>query len=92
VADNPGTDVGESSTEPKPEQTRRITLGHAEQTVTVEAPDDLQTIAGLAAYFWLLTTPPEKAELGFSAGSTLFTERADPPAPAGGDEQVTGCR
>lgn len=88
---DPDTDVEESSTEPKPEQTRRITLGHAEQTVTVEAPDDLQTIAELAAYFWLLTTPPEKVKLGFSAGSTLFTERADPPAPAD-DDQVTGCR
>lgn len=68
---------GEGSAEPKPEK-RIITLVNGEQTVIMEGPDDLQTMAELAAYFWLLTSPPEKVTLGFSAGSSLVTERAEP--------------
>jgi len=63
--------------EPKPER-RVITLVQGEQTVVVEGPDDLQTMAEIAAYFWLLTSPPVKTSLGFGAGSTLVTERAEP--------------
>ena len=61
-----------------PKQERRIIqLVYGEQSVTVDGPDDLQTMGELAAYFWLLTSPPAKVVSGFSAGSTLITERSD---------------
>lgn len=66
---------------------RRISLSCGDQAVVVEGPDDLDEIAKLAAYFWLLTAPPSPSRLGFSAGGTLITERADTWAEQGGDQQ-----
>jgi hypothetical protein len=72
-----GADIDPAdSTEPKQER-RIVQLTYGEQTVTVDAPDDLETVANLAAYFWLLTSPPQKVTLGFTAGSTLITERSE---------------
>jgi hypothetical protein len=65
------------------QEKRIITLVHGEQTVVIEGPDDLKTMAELAAYFWLLTSPAQKVSVGFSAGSTLVTDRADPYYEAG---------
>lgn len=42
----------------------------------IEAPDDLDVVASLAASLWLLTSPPRTVRMGFSAGSTLITDLA----------------
>lgn len=83
------TEIGQKDS-PDPKQERRIIqLVNGEQSVTVDGPDDLQTMAQLAAYFWLLTSPPQKVNVGFSAGSTLVTERADPYQEPGQQEGDT---
>lgn len=81
-----GTDPG---SEELKEDKRRIVLCHGEQTVHIEGPDDLETIAKTAAYFWLLVSPPHQVKLGFTAGSGLVTERAEPYREAG--EEVSAC-
>lgn len=63
--------------EPKPEK-RTVILGNGDQHVTVEGPDDLQQIAQVAAYFWLMVSPPDRVRVGFTAGSSLVTERSGP--------------
>lgn len=75
--DNDDDTAPDACEEPKQEK-RIITLVNGEQTVVLEGPDDLQTMAELAAYFWLLTSPPQRINLGFSAGSSLVTDRAEP--------------
>jgi hypothetical protein len=79
---------------PESKQERRIIqLVNGEQSVTVDGPDDLKTMAELAAYFWLLTSPTQKVSTGFSAGSTLVTERAEPyyeSRGGGGDADEMG--
>lgn len=67
----------------------RVLLSAGEQTVEVEGPDDIGTVAELAAYFWLLTSPPERVTVGFGAGSSLVTERAGVFREA--DEGVDAC-
>jgi hypothetical protein len=54
---------------------RRICLTYGDQSVEITAPDDLKTIAELAASLWLITTPPQQVRMGFAAGGTLYTER-----------------
>jgi hypothetical protein len=77
VAEEPDNDAENQPLKTEPEK-RRILLSAAEQTVEVEGPDDIETMAQLAAYFWLLTSPADKVRFGFSAGSSLVTERAEP--------------
>lgn len=76
-ADSTADKDGESVEDPKQDR-RIITLVNGDQTVVIEGPDDLQSMGELAAYFWLLTSPPQRVTLGFGAGSTLYTERAEP--------------
>jgi hypothetical protein len=75
----PETDTEETPDgDEKPRQEppkRRILIAHGAQTVELEGPDDLDELAKLAAYFWILTSPPKTARLGFCAGETLITER-----------------
>lgn len=68
----------EENDKPHEPEKRRIYLASRDQVVEVEGPDGLDEIAKLAAYFWLLVSPPNKAQLGFTAGSTLITERGEP--------------
>lgn len=87
---------GEADTEDESDQegdpntkpvNRIISIANDGQVVTLEGPDDLKTMAELAAYFWLLTGPPKTVTLGFTAGSTLVTERSEPYyEPGQGDE------
>jgi hypothetical protein len=77
----PDTETASDDDVQKPsdkEPTRRVMLSCNEQVVQIEGPDSLDEIAKLAAYFWLLVSPPKQAGLGFSAGSTLITERSTP--------------
>lgn len=55
---------------------RRISLNAGDQHVEIEAPDDLDVVASLAASLWLLTSPPRTVRMGFAAGSTLITDLA----------------
>jgi len=71
-------DKGEDGAPESKQERRIIQLVNGEQSVTVDGPDDLKTMAELAAYFWLLTSPTQKCSVGFAAGSTLVTERAEP--------------
>jgi hypothetical protein len=84
------TDEGDDSTAGSNQGKRTITLTAGEQSVYVEGPDDLATLAELAAYFWLLVSPPQKVAVGFTAGTTLVTERSAPHAEAD-EDQLRGC-
>jgi len=77
VADEPDNDAEKDPEKPEPEK-RRILLVCGEQTVEIEGPDDIQLLSELAAYFWLMVSPPTKTRLGFTAGSALVTERSEP--------------
>jgi hypothetical protein len=84
------TDSETSETVPETiERKRRVLLSAGEQTVEVEGPDDIDTIAQLAGYFWLLTSPPQRVIVGFGAGSALVTERAATYQEA--DREVDPC-
>jgi hypothetical protein len=66
---------------------RRISLTMGEQAVEIVGPDDLQTIANLAASLWLMTAPPDRVRTGFTAGETLYTERAPVDLPEQDEEE-----
>lgn len=70
----------ETVSEPKETEppARRISLQYGEQSVEVVGPDDLPDIADTAAKLWALITPARPVQLGFTAGSTLYTERGLP--------------
>ncbi len=85
MAEEPDNGAQEEPDKTEPEK-RRIFLSGNDQTVEIEGPDDIDTLAKLAAYFWLMVSPPQKVRLGFTAGSTLVTERAEPYAEAEGAE------
>lgn len=55
---------------------RRIYISYGDQAVDIQGPDSLDEIAKLAAYFWLLTSPPKIVSTGFSAGTGITTEIA----------------
>lgn len=71
---------------------RRIGLSCGEQSVEVIGPDDLSTLATVAAELWRITTPPRTARIGFTAGETLYTERATAYELAEQDEQENRTR
>lgn len=66
---------------------RRISLNAGDQHVEIEAPDDLDVVASLAASLWLLTSPPRTVRMGFSAGSTLITDLAGDNTADRGEEE-----